>query len=170
MKKTALLKLSVFIIITIITVGCFNGGSDDNGNYREDNIIQEITYYFGDSSVPPEFHRSYSITVMNNIVSVVVDSYGDILADEEYEITNEQFNNIRNSLLRNDIRNCELGPDDDCAGGTSESVSYSDGEVELFSESVYHCGGEDTGNLCGDVTNFANDVKSLVPNLEDFLQ
>ena len=174
MKTKVFFKLSLCILFTIITVGCNDGETDDNGIIGEDNmtdnIIQEITYYFGDASVPPEYHRSYTIIVTTNMVTIVLDSYGDILADEEYEITNEQFNDIRSSLERNEIRNCTLGADEDCTGGTSERISYSDGENEIFSGSVYHCGGEDTGNLCGDVTIFADDVKNLVPNLEELLQ
>jgi len=129
--------------------------------------IQEITYHFGDASVPPEYHRSYTMTVTTDKVRIVVDSYGEILADEGYEITNKQFNDIRNSLERNKIRNCTLGDDEGCSGGTIERISFSDGENELFSGTVYHCGGKDTGNLCGDITSFADDVKNLRPNLEE---
>jgi len=60
--------------------------------------------------------------------------------------------------------------DDFCTGGTTEKVSCTDGENEIFSGFVYHCGGKDTGNLCGDITSFASDVKNLIPNLEDLLE
>ena len=135
-----------------------------------DDIIQKIIYYFGDAPVPPEYHRSYKIIVTANKVTVIVDSYGDVLANKEYEITNEQFNDIRVSLKRNEIRNCSLDTDESCTGGTSESISCSDGENEIFSGLVYHCGGENIGNLCGDLNSFANDVKNLVPTLEKLLQ
>ena len=131
--------------------------------------IQQATYHFGDASVPPEYHRSYTITVTTNKVSIIVDSYGKILADEGYEITRKQFNDIINSLKRNKIRNCTLGDDEGCSGGTIERISFSDAENEIFSGSVYHCGGKDIGNLCGDITSFANDVKKLVPNLDALL-
>ncbi len=129
--------------------------------------IIEITYHFGDASVPPEYHRSYTITVTADKVGIVVDSYGKILADKRYEITNKQFNDIKNSLKRNKVRNCTLGDDEGCSGGTTERISFSDGENEIFSGSVYHCGGKDTGNLCGDITNFAEDVRNLVPGLDE---
>jgi len=123
--------------------------------------IQEITYHFGDASVPPKYHRSYTITVTTDKVRIVVDSYGEILADKGYEITSKQFDGIINSLKRNEIRNCTLGDDDGCTGGTIERISFSDGENEIFSGTVYHCGGKDTGNLCGDITRFADDVKNF---------
>jgi len=135
-----------------------------------DTEIQEITYHFGDASVPPEYHRSYAIRVTADKVNIVVDSYGDILANKEYEITDKQFHDIKNSLEINNIRNCMLGDGEGCSGGTSERISYSDGKNEIFSGTIYHCGGKDTGNLCGDIKSFANDVKVLVPDLGELIQ
>ena len=160
-----LLGLPLFMLLTVIAVSCNVDGEDNMTDVK----IQEITYYFGDASVPPEYHRSYTITVNTDKVRIVVDSYGEILADKRYEITNKQFNDIRESLKRNKIRNCTLGDDEGCSGGTIERISFSDGENKIFSGSVYHCGGKDTGNLCGDITSFADDVKNLVPNLEKLL-
>ncbi|MFC1885232.1 hypothetical protein ACFL2O_10730 [Thermodesulfobacteriota bacterium] len=128
--------------------------------------IEEITYHFGDASVPPQYHKSYTITVTPNSVRIVVDSYGKILADKSYEITLEQFNSIKKSLARNKIENCKRKGEDGCTGGTNESISYTDNKMKKFSGSVYHCGGKDTGNLCGNVTRFANDVKKLIPDLD----
>ena len=135
-----------------------------------DTAIKAITYHFGDASVPPAYHRSYAITVTADKVRIVVDSYGEILADETYEITSLQFDDIKRSLERNNIRNCTLVDDEDCTGGTSERITYSDKDNEIFSGSVYHCGGKDTGNLCGDITGFAEDVKNLAPELDKLLQ
>lgn len=131
--------------------------------------IREITYHFGDASVPPDFHRSYTITVTDEGVRIVVDSYGKILADKTYEITPKQFNAIKSSLASNKIKNCTLDEEDGCTGGTSERISYMDNKKNIFSGSIHHCGGKDTGNLCGDVTRFANDVKQLIPDLDKLL-
>jgi hypothetical protein len=144
-------------------------GNHDGEHKMSQTTIKEITYHFGDASVPPNYHRSYTITVTADSVKIAVDSYGDILAEEEYEITSKQFDDIQRSLERNNIRNCTLGDDEGCTGGTSESISYVNNKNEIFSGSVYHCGGEDTGNLCGDIGSFADDVKKLVPNLEKLL-
>ena len=135
-----------------------------------DATITETTYHFGDASVPPDYHRSYSVTVTADKVRVVVDSYREILADKAYTITSLQFDDIKRFLERNRIRNCTLVDDENCPGGTSERISYSDKGNELFSGSVYRCGGNDTGNLCGDISSFAEDVKNLVPDLEKLLQ
>ena len=162
---TLLPRLRLFMFLAVVAVSC-NGDGEDN---MINATIQEITYHFGDASIPPEYHRSYTVTVTTDKVRIVVDSYGEILADKEYEITSKQFNDIKNSLERNKIRNCTLGDDEGCSGGTIERISFSDGENEIFSGSVYHCGGKDTGNLCGDITSFADDVKNLVPDLKTLL-
>lgn len=171
-KSTLRLMYSLLALVLVSVFICCGGGgnSDDattNPNYDE---IQELQYHFGDSSVPPEYHRSYTITISTDMVNIVVDSYGDILANENYDITNEQFNDIISSMRNNDIRNCELGEDDSCVGGTSESFTGSGAEGIIFDGEVYHCGGDDFGDLCGDVANFANDVRNLIPNLTELLQ
>ena len=134
-----------------------------------EDAIREITYRFGDASVAPQFHRSYEIMVTPDRVEVVVDSYGDILTTRAYDTTSEQFKDIVLSLRRNLIQRAELEENDGCTGGTSETISYSDGGQELFSGTVYHCGGKDSGNLGGDVKSFADDIKRLVPDLEELL-
>ena len=66
--------------------------------------IHKITYHFGDASVPPPDHRSYVITVTKDNVGIIVDSYGEVLAEKTYEITSKQFDDIQASLERNDGR------------------------------------------------------------------
>lgn len=158
-----------FLALCTMLTGIVACGNHEGEHKVTQTTIKEITYHFGDASVPPNYHRSYTITVTADRAKIVVDSYGDILADEEYEITSKQFDDIQRSLEKNKIRNCTLGDDEGCTGGTSESISYVNNKNETFSGSVYHCGGKDTGNLCGDIGSFADDVKKLVPNLEKLL-
>ena len=131
--------------------------------------IREIVYCFGDASVPPQYHRSYTITVTPGQARVVVDIYGDVLAEKGYEITREEFEDIVRSLSRHRIGRAELGEDEGCTGGTTETICYSDVVRELFSGSVYHCGGRDSGNLGGDVRGFAEEVRKLIPDLGELL-
>jgi hypothetical protein len=167
MRTDASFTLMLFTLsVAATTPGCVVGGQ--NGIMKE--MIREITYSFVDASVPPEYHRSYTITLTSETARVVIDSYGDILADKEYEITDEQFSSIKDSLETNNIRRCVLGENSGCTGGTSEGVTYSDEESLMFSETVYHCGGIDSGNLCGDLAAFAESVRSLVPDFEELLR
>ena len=135
-----------------------------------EDSIRQIAYGFGDASVPQQFHRSYRITVSPGEVSITVDSYGDILAEKTYEIADEQFREVVASLTRNQIRHVAPREGDPGAtGGTSETISYWDAEREIFSGTVYHCAGRDTGTLGGNVKGFADDIKRLVPDLARLL-
>ena len=167
--------LARYLLFTVMLYsGCCGSSFLDNAcrqtlDMRE-SAIRKISYYFRDAPIPPTYHRSYAITVTLNRVKIVVDSYGDILAEKEYQIRNSQFKDVIHSLKRNRIRNSTLGVDEGCTGGTCEKISYADGEKEIFSGTVCHCGGEDTGDLAGDVKSFADDVRKLVPHLEELLQ
>ena len=134
--------------------------------------LQRIEYRFEDSSVPPEYHRSYTITVTHQEATIVVDSYGDILAEERYAITEEQFLEIGKSLVDNRIRyvHLRLDGEDGCTGGTSETVAYSDGEGESFRAYAYHCGGHSGGLLGGNIENFSNDIRQLIPDFDAFTE
>ena len=166
LRKTIIpLLLALYVTLTVIDAR----GNHDGKNKMALTTIKKIAYHFGDAPVHPDYHKSYSITVTSDHVRIVVDSYGEILADEAYEISFKQFDDIRKSLERNKIKNCTLPDDEGCSGGTSQRIAYSNKENEIFSGSVYHCGGKDTGNLCGDIKSFADDVKRLVPNLDRLL-
>ena len=144
-------------------IGFLMASEDKDPLYKS---IKEITYRFQDASVPPEYHRSYTITIDKDKLKITVDSYGDILAEKEFRITKNKFEGIIASLKENQIKKAELGNADGCTGGTSESISYSNLSGEIFSGSVYHCGGKDFGNLGGNVKRFAQDIEEIVPEVK----
>lgn len=144
--------------------------SNGDKQIRTKTNIQKIIYHFEDSSVPPEYHRSVEITVTPEKAKIIVESYGDILTKKEYKINKSQFDNIIQSIKNNEIRNLELGEHRDCIGGTTDSLSFSDGKKEIFAGSVYHCGGIDSGNLGGNVKNFVEKIKILIPKLQKLLK
>jgi hypothetical protein len=159
--------LPLFLAFFLVSAVSDAHGNNNGEVKMTNNDINEITYHFGDASVPPRYHRSYTIKVTAGSIRIVVDSYGEVLADKEYEIAPEQFNAIKRSLAKSRIKNCALDGEDGCTGGTSESISYVDNQGNQFSGSIYHCGGKNAGNLCGDVTRFAEDVKRLIPDLSE---
>lgn len=126
-----------------------------------------IVYEFGDSSVPPQYHRSFVISVTATSASIVVDSYGEILAEESYPITKKQFNRVLKALAAADMSIAQAGESPDCTGGTTETVSVYRHAERVFRGWVYHCGGEDHGTLIGDVNIIAEAVCSLIPDLAE---
>ncbi|MFH1829657.1 MAG: hypothetical protein ABH871_02620 [Pseudomonadota bacterium] len=157
------------ILALILFSGCLGEGFAMSESNRSDNPVQikKIIYQFHDASVPPQYHRSYVITVTPGMAKIVIDSYGDILAGKQNKITEKQFEGIVKSLRKNGIKNVKLKDNEGCTGGTGESISYSDEQKEIFSGTVYHCGGIDSGNLGGDIKSFAEDVKKLIKKWPD---
>lgn len=134
------------------------------------NSVTKIIYYYTDSSVPPQYHRSYTITISENKIRIIVDSYGDILNDKEFDINASQFENIKKSILKNKIRKGKKVESKGCTGGTGDKIEYYEHENLLFSASVYHCGNKDYGDLKGDIKNVAQEIKSLIPNFSELLK
>jgi hypothetical protein len=134
------------------------------------NHINKIIYRFEDASVPPQYHRSYTITLSPQKLHIIIDSYGSVLAEKEYLIKSTQFMDIVNSLTANRIRKQSFGDDGGCSGGTAEMLSCWDETREIFSASVYHCGGKDFGNLSGNIKDLVSAIKKLVPDLDKLLK
>lgn len=159
--KSSLKHFALFIVLAI-AVSC-------SSSEPIPDSADSIQYRFEDSSVPPQFHRSYTIKVTPSEATVIVDVYGDVLAEDGVSISAETFEAIKASFATNEISSCRLSSNDGCTGGTGEGVAYSAGDERLFSAYVYHCGSEDYGDLCGNTDSFASDIKMLIPSLDSLL-
>jgi hypothetical protein len=84
-----------------------------------DDVV--ITYRFQDSSIPPRYHRSEELTIDRTTTRLVIDSYGDVLADESRPTPPEVWR-----ALVTDIGSIASLPveasQDGCVGGTSTSL------------------------------------------------
>ncbi|OQY04170.1 MAG: hypothetical protein B6I22_10135 [Desulfobacteraceae bacterium 4572_123] len=125
--------------------------------HMKQRAIHQIIYHYRDASAP-------------GLVKITVDSYGDILSEKNYTLSDKQYDNVIHSLKKIEIGKAEFTEDNGCTGGTSEIISFFESRDEIISGTVYHCGGKDTGNLKGDIRAFADDVKKLVPDLDKLLQ
>jgi len=160
----------LWLVSICILIGC-GSSSSSNNTFVEPIEIMSITYEFDDIPLPAESHRSYVITATPQSARIVITAYDDsVLVDQTHIITSQQFTFVRNALDRNLIRNCELGEDDGCSGGSRESISYSDPEQEIFYGSVYHCNLKNTGNLCGNYLAFSSRMRQLIPEFWQLLE
>ncbi|TAL69815.1 MAG: hypothetical protein EPN82_04120 [Bacteroidetes bacterium] len=132
--------------------------------------LTKIIYYYYDSSVPPKYHRSYTITITSDSIRIIVDSYGDVINDKEFEIDSNQFELIKKSLVLNRIKKGKKIESKGCTGGTSDKIEYYDNDKCLLSASAYHCGNKDYGDLRGDIKNVAQDIRNLIPNFSELLK
>lgn len=155
---------SIFVGILVVLsnhflISCQNKASMD-----------KIVYHFGDSSVPPQYHRSYEIVATADSIHVTVDSYGTILAEKSYSISVEQFGNLVSIIEQGKYKNQKEKENDGCTGGTTQSISFSNKGEKLFSAYVYHCGGKHFGTLDGDLSNLVKEMKALIPNFSELTQ
>ncbi|HOZ30608.1 MAG TPA: hypothetical protein PLL66_06790 [Bacteroidales bacterium] len=135
------------------------------------NKISKIIYSYGDSSVPPKYHRSYTITATQDQIRIVVDSYGNILADTTYQMTEESFGVLTDNLVKSKIKNIKKVEDNKgCTGGTSKSIQVFEGEKIVFEGDAYFCGGKVFGDMEGDFDSFAAEIKGMIPNLSKLLE
>ncbi len=150
------------IISLFFATGCGNG---DKITTTMD--YDELIYRFHDSSVPPKYHRSYTITVNHSEITKVVDSYGDVISTTTNPIEDGAFDLIKKKFTKAGIKKCESdnganAVDDGCTGGTGESISCSLNGIKVFSAYVGHCGGVDTGDLCGDCGMLQSALSDLI--------
>jgi len=89
-----------------------------------------IEYRFTDASVPPEYHRSYTLMVTKEQTVISIDSYGDLLVRAEEPTTPEVWASLSQGYPA--LAALVPGPQGSCTGDTSSSVTIStDQEVTL---------------------------------------
>ncbi len=100
-----------------------------------------VSYRYNDSSVPPPYHRSVELTVTQDEARIVIDSYGDVLADETAPTPPEAWEQLGATLP--DVQGLEVDdpPEQGCAGGTSIQLSVTAGEDVLLDLAPEFCGG-----------------------------
>lgn len=120
-----------------------------------------VTYEFHDSSVPPPYHRSFVLTFDQTGARMVVDSYGDILADRSAPMTEGVWNQVAESFPQIAAVTV-VEPEQGCTGGTSFAVSVADGGATSFALHGSECGGvnSDTADRLAD---WVAPVRALFP-------
>lgn len=118
-----------------------------------------VSYTFRDSSVPPPFHRSYVITFDRAQARIVVDRYGDILADRTAPMTPDAWTQVSEGF--DGLRDIVIDePEQGCVGGTSFALSVAGSMT--FDLSGTQCGGANS-NAAERLTEWIRPVRSLFP-------
>ena len=139
--------------------------------YPVNKPITRIIYSFKDASVPPQYHRSYTITVTKDQSHIIVDSYGDILVDTMINIPGQTISELARYIEIYRIKGTDHNNDiKSCTGVTSKSLTvYSDTDV-LLNGTVYQCSDHLEGNLSGDIDAFAKKLEGLFPDFSNLLK
>jgi len=131
--------------------------------------FDRLEYCFHDSSVPPKYHRSYTISVSSKEISKLIDSYGDTVSFEKREISPEEFKSIQKTFVSAKIKNCKKKrKGDGCTGGTGISIHCYLGAETVFTGHNYTCAGEEVGDLCGETNKINNQLNVILQQLEGY--
>jgi hypothetical protein len=103
-----------------------------------------ITYKLRDASVPPEFHRSVTVTVTKAKTNIVIDSYGDVLADETADTPQEVWAMLDTGLYEAIQMSAPEDPKG-CTGGTGRELAVQTGGKTVVDFSAEFCGGSNSG-------------------------
>lgn len=108
------------VLLGLVTAGC---GGDDGARPLVLSDQSVIVYRFFDSSVPPEFHRSYTATIDRDQVAIEVDSYGELVSTAEAPMEDA----VWDLLAEVPGELTTIGPtSDDCEGGTARGLEITD--------------------------------------------
>lgn len=133
--------------------------------------ITKIVYSFKDSSVPPQYHRSYTITVTSGQAHIVVDSYGEILADATIDIPEQKLSDLARYIEIFQIKQRDHRSDTTkWIGGASKSLKVYSGDNILLEGVVYQHGDHSEGTLSGDIDSFTKLLEDLIPNFPNLLK
>lgn len=137
----------------LLVAGCgVSDRADDASDPTEVTSLEEPTEYpvgstrivkhFTDSSVPPKYHRSHTITIDAESTEIIVDSYGDEIGRDEVSTDPDEWARFLTDLpaALESLPDLEE-PDDGCVGGTGVGLEvFVDDEIR-FETYQYRCGG-----------------------------
>jgi hypothetical protein len=131
-----------------------------------------VVVRFQDASVPPEYHRSYTITATPAEIHKVVDSYGEVVGESRRALDDGEFDAILESVERRGLRPADRATGDDlgCTGGTSYSIAITAGDETLLEGTVYRCAGNYEGALAGDVKGLTGYVDAFTPDVVEVIE
>lgn len=133
-----------------------------------DNPFDQITYSFLDAPTPD--FVSYDIQATPDSIQLNVSDFNGI-SKYNLPFDTEKFSRLLAAFERHGITNCERPSyDEPCTGGTTDAIACERNKEKIFSGSVYHCGGTDTGDLGGDIDAFVSEFKNLTPEVDQVLR
>lgn len=165
------------IVCILILVGGYlmmNTSMNLPANPKRFDELTSIRYEYQDSSVPPEYHRSYEVNISDSGKGLVkITNYTDVLYESEFTVTKEQFNQLKTKLIIYDIK--QKNQDNSkkqiaCTGGTIKRLTLITSNAEHTNLIYSACGDTNTGTGEGDIEVFAQDIKSIVPDFERHLK
>ena len=154
--------------ITLVFLGAC---SDKKLHKKQVNkMIDQIEYTFKDASKPPQYHRSYLITVTQQTAGLIIDSYGEQLYEEQLQVDSSQYEQLVAIVHKSKLHLVKEKDSKGCTGGTSDVLRLKTKDSLFFSGYAYNCGGKTFGTLSGDYSLVIDSIKSIFPGLNEKIQ
>ena len=140
-RRAVIVRAGTVLAGGLLVAGCSTAQESDVPALPDDATV---VYAFGDSSVPPAYHRSVTLTVTADETTIVVDSYGDVLAEESAATPTQVWQQLGDTLP--DLESLEVEPPQQgCVGGTTLRVTVTTPAEELLRLDPEFCGGSNEG-------------------------
>jgi hypothetical protein len=145
----------------VLVAGCGGSAEEATGGLPDDATV---TYAFTDSSVPPQYHRSVALTVTRDEAHIVIDSYGDVLADERVPTPASVWGTLGSTLPA--VESLTVAdPGEGCTGGTGISLTVETPEGPLLDLAPQFCAGSNE-DLEAPIDGWIAPARSLFPATE----
>jgi hypothetical protein len=156
---------NLIVVFVVVFWGCTMQVFYDN------QPITEIVYSFQDSSVPPDYHRSYTATLTPVKAHLVVDSYGRLINDVSEPLSQARFNELATHLEKLEIHSrLAASPQEPCVGGQASRLTVYSGSKILLEGDFKECNGQIQSNLAGDLNVFFKKIKDCFLHFEELLK
>jgi len=147
---------------TLVLAGCSASDEGPASGLPADAVV---SYAYHDSSVPPPYHRSESLTVTEGQAHLVIDSYGEILADERVPTPAEVWDTLGSTLPS--VQGLEAQDEDEgCTGGTGMDLVVARGDETLVELRPLFCGGSNE-ELQAPITAWIAPARDLFPPTDE---
>ncbi len=124
-----------------------------------------VTYEFHDSSVPPPFHRSFKLVFDRSRARIVVDSYGDVLADRTALVSPAAWDAVSAGFPA--VSGLVVAePAQGCTGGTGFAATVAEDGTVRFSLSGLACGGVNS-DAADRLAEWVRPVRALFPPMNE---
>lgn len=128
----------VVMSASVVLVAACGGSSEEGSVGLPDEAT--VSYAYVDASVPPQYHRSVTLTVTREDAHIVVDSYGDVLADERTPTPAAVWETLGATLPA--VEGLSVAdPAQACTGGTAIRLTVATPADTLVDLDPQFCGG-----------------------------
>lgn len=155
------------IVLSIIACGSKKKAESETKDSHMPGVTNDsFIYNYGDASTSPLYHRSYMIRVIPGKIYFAIDVYGEIRSQDSLDLPKAAYDSFATAIQNLHIKYKKEDITGGCTGGTTDGLELFANSSRVVKGHIYYCGGQEFGDLEGDVAAAATLFKSLIPDLQ----